>query len=153
VLATLKSQLCLSLALCALQSQDDLLGSLSLLVEDWLGLTTITRLLSVVTALSLCEEGSLALSVIGSIWYSQNRALQSVVESYLSGLVLGDLVLGVLLAVSALAVGASGLWNVDLKMGCQFLFARICPIRPDSMAQQGSSGCNRRNIGIAEISV
>jgi len=33
---------------------------------------------------------------------------------YLSRLVLGDLVLGVLLAVLALAVGASGLWDVDL---------------------------------------
>jgi hypothetical protein len=33
---------------------------------------------------------------------------------YLSCLVLGDLVLGVLAAVLALAVGASGLGNVDL---------------------------------------
>lgn len=33
---------------------------------------------------------------------------------YLSGLVLGDLVLGVLAAVLALAVGASSLWDVDL---------------------------------------
>jgi hypothetical protein len=37
---------------------------------------------------------------------------------YLSGLVLCDLVLGVLLAVLALAVGASGLWNVDLTEKC-----------------------------------
>jgi hypothetical protein len=34
---------------------------------------------------------------------------------YLSGLVLGNLVLGVLAALLALAVGASGLWNVDLR--------------------------------------
>lgn len=34
---------------------------------------------------------------------------------YLAGLVLRDLVLGVLLAVLALAVGAAGLGNVDLK--------------------------------------
>jgi len=34
--------------------------------------------------------------------------------AYLAGLVLRDLVLGVLLAVLALAVGAAGLWNVDL---------------------------------------
>lgn len=34
---------------------------------------------------------------------------------YLSGLVLGNLVLGVLLAILALAVGASGLWDVDLR--------------------------------------
>jgi hypothetical protein len=35
-------------------------------------------------------------------------------ERYLSGLVLRDLVLSVLSAVLALAVGASGLWDVDL---------------------------------------
>ena len=43
-------------------------------------------------------------------------SLMSVVVSYLSGLVLGDLVEGVLAALLALAVGLSGLWNVDLKM-------------------------------------
>jgi len=37
---------------------------------------------------------------------------------YLSGLVLCDLVLGVLPALLALAVGASGLWNVDLEERC-----------------------------------
>ena len=36
-------------------------------------------------------------------------------RAYLAGLVLCDLVLGVLLAVFALAVGAAGLWNVDLN--------------------------------------
>lgn len=35
---------------------------------------------------------------------------------YLSGLVLCDLVLGVLSAVLALAVGASGLWDVNLEV-------------------------------------
>ena len=35
--------------------------------------------------------------------------------SYLSGLVLGDLVVGVLLAVLALAVGAASLWYVHLQ--------------------------------------
>ena len=59
VLATLEGELSLGLAVGALKSQDDLLGGLSLLVEDWLGLTTITRLLSVVTTLSLGEKGSL----------------------------------------------------------------------------------------------
>lgn len=34
--------------------------------------------------------------------------------NYLSCLVLGNLVLGVLLALLTLAVGASGLWDVDL---------------------------------------
>jgi len=59
VLATLKGELCLGLALCALQSQDNLLGGLGLLVEDGLGLTTVTRLLTVVTTLTLGEKGSL----------------------------------------------------------------------------------------------
>ena len=38
--------------------------------------------------------------------------------SYLAGLVLGDLVLCMLFAGLALAVGLSGLWNVDLKERC-----------------------------------
>ena len=59
VLATLEGELCLGLALCALQSQDNLLGGLGLLVEDRLGLTTVTGLLTVVTTLTLSEEGSL----------------------------------------------------------------------------------------------
>lgn len=33
---------------------------------------------------------------------------------YLAGFVLGDFVLGVLLALFALAIGATGLWDVDL---------------------------------------
>lgn len=90
MLATLKGQLALGLALDALQSQDNLLGGLGLLVEDGLGLTTITGLLAVVTTLSLGEKRSL------------------------TSLVLGDLVLGVLAALSALAVGVAGLGNVDL---------------------------------------
>ena len=36
-----------------------------LFVEDGLGLTTVTALLAVVTALSLCENGVLALLVLG----------------------------------------------------------------------------------------
>ena len=36
------------------------------------------------------------------------------VRAYLSGLVLCDLMLSVLSAVLALAIGASGLWDVDL---------------------------------------
>lgn len=59
MLAALEGELCLGLALCALESQDDLLGGLCLLVEDRLGLTTVTGLLSVVTTLTLGEEGSL----------------------------------------------------------------------------------------------
>lgn len=55
VLASLQRQLELGLALDTLQSQNNLLGSLSLLVEDRLGLTTITGLLAVVSALTLGE--------------------------------------------------------------------------------------------------
>jgi hypothetical protein len=60
-------------------------------VEDGLGLTSVTGLLAVITTLTLGEQRGL------------------------SCLVLGDLVLGVLLAVLALAVGSAGLGNVDLK--------------------------------------
>lgn len=91
MLATLQRQLALGLALNTFQAQDDLLRGLGLLVEDGLGLTTVTALLAVVTALTLGEEGSLA------------------------GLVLGHLVLGVLAALLALAVGVAGLGNVDLR--------------------------------------
>jgi len=59
MLASLERQLRLGLALCALQSQHDLLGCLGLLVEDRLRLTTITGLLAVVSALTLSEEGGL----------------------------------------------------------------------------------------------
>lgn len=59
VLAALQGELELGLALDALQPQDNLLGGLSLLVEDRLGLTTITGLLSVVTSLSLREQRGL----------------------------------------------------------------------------------------------
>jgi len=89
VLAALQGDLVLVLADLALQTKDDLLGGLGLLVEDGLGLTTITGLLSIVTTLSLSEERSLA------------------------GLVLRDLVGSVLLAGLALAVGVSGLRNVN----------------------------------------
>jgi hypothetical protein len=41
------------------------------------------------------------------------------VQVYRGGLLTGDLVLGVLLAVTALAVGSAGLGNVDLKHCCQ----------------------------------
>jgi hypothetical protein len=89
VLATLQRQLGLGLALDALQAEHDLLGGLGLLVEDGLSLTTVTGLLAVVTALSLGKQRGLA------------------------SLVLGDLVLGVLAALLALAVGVTGLGNVD----------------------------------------
>lgn len=60
VLASLEGQLLLLLARRAFESQHNLLGRLRLLVEDGLGLTTVTGLLAVVTALTLREGGSLA---------------------------------------------------------------------------------------------
>lgn len=60
VLAALQGELLLALAGSALQAQDDLLGGLGLLVEDGLGLTTVTALLPVVTTLTLGEQGSLS---------------------------------------------------------------------------------------------
>lgn len=105
MLASLEGKLALGLALDALQSQDNLLGGLGLLVENGLGLTTITALLSVVTALSLGEQ----------------RGLTS--------LVLRHLVLGVLAALLALAVGVSGLGDVDLVViPCQLLQYRTIHI-------------------------
>ena len=59
-------------------------------MENRLGLASITGLFAIVAALSLGEKGCLA------------------------GLVLGDLVLRVLLAGLALAIGLTGLGDVDL---------------------------------------
>jgi hypothetical protein len=101
VLAALQRQLALGLALDTFQAQDNLLRGLRLLVEDGLGLTTVTALLAVVTALTLGEEGSLA------------------------GLVLGDLVLGVLAALLAFAVRVAGLGNVDLVRSGQPMFVPV----------------------------
>lgn len=89
VLTSLQSQLSLGLANNTFQSQHNLLGGLSFLVENLLGLTTETGLLTVVTSLTLSVQGSL------------------------TGLVLGNLVLGVLAALLTLTVGLSGLWNVN----------------------------------------
>jgi hypothetical protein len=52
VLASLKNNLVRKRALTTLELEDNLLSSLSLLVENGLGLTTITGLLTVVTALT-----------------------------------------------------------------------------------------------------
>jgi hypothetical protein len=55
VLASLQRQLVLGLARSAFQSQNNLLGGLSLFVENLFGLTSVTSLLSVVSSLSLGE--------------------------------------------------------------------------------------------------
>lgn len=89
VLTSLQGQLSLGLAVDTLQSQDNLLGGLGLFVENGLGLTTETGLLTVVSSLTLGEQGSL------------------------TSLVLGDLVLGVLAALLTLTESSSKLWNVN----------------------------------------
>ncbi len=53
MLGALKNQLLFRLTLLALQSETNLLCRLSLLVEDGLSLTTETRLLLVVSSLTL----------------------------------------------------------------------------------------------------
>lgn len=93
VLAALKRELGLGLARDALKTENNLLGSLGFLVENGLGLTTVTTLFAVITTLTLSEKGSLA------------------------GLVLGDFVLSMLAAILALAVGLTGLGNVNHCLG------------------------------------
>lgn len=95
VLAALQHLLVFGLARSALHAQGNLLGGLGLLVEDGLGLTTITRLLAVVAALALDVEGRLA------------------------GLVLGDLLGGVLLALFTESVARLG--NAHLQNVCVWL--------------------------------
>jgi hypothetical protein len=90
VLASLDGELVLVLAGGAFETEDNLLGGLGLLVEDGLGLTTVTLLFAVVTAFTLDDSRVLAL------------------------LVLGHLVDSVLEALLALAVGFAGLGDVDL---------------------------------------
>jgi hypothetical protein len=89
VLASFQGQLVLVLAHGAFQSQDDLFRSLGFLVENRLGLTTETRLLAVITTLSLGKQRGL------------------------SGLVLSHLVGGVLAALLGRAEGVASLGNVD----------------------------------------
>ena len=69
-----------------LKLEDDLLGLLSLLSEDGLGLSTESLLLHIISSLTLSDEGSL------------------------TGFVLGNLVKRVLLQLWA--VGSDGLWDV-----------------------------------------
>jgi hypothetical protein len=57
VLGALECQLHLGLALLALETDDDLLGGLRLLVEDGLGLPAEALLLVVVSALACRSEG------------------------------------------------------------------------------------------------
>jgi len=75
VLAALQGDLVLVLADLALQTKDDLLGGLGLLVEDGLGLTTITGLLSIVTTLTC---GARAHTEVRSVFCFRQRKLSRV---------------------------------------------------------------------------
>jgi hypothetical protein len=55
--------------------------------------------------------------------------MDGVMGSDLASLVLGDLVLGVLLALLALAVCAAGFGDVDLKNQSAFAIEILCPQR------------------------
>merc|ERR1712147_592313 len=85
MLGALEGVVGLVLALDTLETEHNLLGGLSLLVEDRLGLTTVALLLAVVTTLTLGVQRSL------------------------TSLVLGHLVNGVLLAVLGCAESLLGL--------------------------------------------
>jgi len=63
-LAALKADLALGLALLALKAEGHLLGGLGLLVEDRLGLTTVTLLLSVVSSLACKSRKSIFIFVM-----------------------------------------------------------------------------------------
>jgi hypothetical protein len=77
-------------------------------VEDGLGLTSVTGLLAVITTLTLREQRGLSCLVFYTVSvYGCAKVWR--------GPLTGNLVLGVLLAVLALAVGSAGLGNVDLE--------------------------------------
>lgn len=65
MLASLDGVLRNVLAGLALQPQHNLLGGFGLLVKDWLGLPTITRLFPVITSLPLSGQTILTLLVLG----------------------------------------------------------------------------------------
>lgn len=84
-------------ACLALQPQHNFLGCLCLLVKHWLCLTSITRLLAIITTFTLSSKAILPLFV------------------------LSDLVQGVLFALLVLAVGLLCLRNVHLYAHVAFL--------------------------------
>lgn len=85
-------------------------------MEDGFRLTTVSRLLAVVSTLSLCDRRGLRRkywSDSGS-GVGKSGLFLKMLWTDLAGLVLCDFVLRVFLAVLAFAVGATCLGNVDL---------------------------------------
>lgn len=104
VLASLQTKLSSGLASNTFQTQNNLFGSLGLFMENWLSLTTVTSLFTVVSSLTLSEKGSL------------------------TSLILGNLVLSVLSAGLTLAISLSGFWNVHFMLDLTVLPCLYLPI-------------------------
>jgi hypothetical protein len=76
------------LALTALELESDLLGNLGLLLEDWLLLTAESLLLVVISSSSLSEERLFTLFVLGDLVLGVTLAIKRTVGS--SGFLKGD---------------------------------------------------------------
>lgn len=80
VLGSLEAQLLFGLTFLTFQTQNNLTGSLGLLVEHGLGLSSKSHLLRVVTSLSLSKIGSLAGFVLRHLVGSVLLALASAIS-------------------------------------------------------------------------
>ena len=65
-LGSLENSETFGLGLNALELEGDLLGLLSLLLEDWLGLSTESLLLHVISSLTLSDQGGFTTLVLGN---------------------------------------------------------------------------------------
>lgn len=78
--ASLERELLLRLARGTFESENDLLRGLGLLVEDGLGLSSVSRLLAIVPTLSLCECRGLSCLVLGDLVQSVLAAFAALAE-------------------------------------------------------------------------
>ena len=83
-LATLQDKLMLVLANGTFQTEDNLLGSLGLLVENGLSLTTITGLLTIVTTFTLSEDGGFTSLILGDLVRGVTTTLLTGTEGFTS---------------------------------------------------------------------
>lgn len=112
-------------------------------MEDGLGLTTITALLAVITTLSLGEQRSLSGLVLGDLVLGVYR------QSVTDGPTLGVKGKRTLLAVLALAVGAASLRYVDLELSQPPWQKKRIILSPNNPPAQckASSNMNERSVG------
>ena len=146
-LASLQRSLGLHLALLAFKTENQSLCLLRLhvtktlrkhlLVENGLCLTSITLLLHIVSTLSYQS------TPVGTSTLRSQRSL--------SGLVLGNLMLRVLIAL--LAVGVLSLWNVDLQTVSFHSQTRRAPIRFNTISKKSMCFKNEENRLLVEQSV